>query len=1359
MDLKAMQRFLPYAVTAIIITFSLWSRPSRRSGENSERTSDSNDGEADAHASSSRSVREDGFQYDVFLSFRGPDTRKTFTDLLYVVLKGKGVVTFIDSDKLEKGKKVEKLFECIDRSKIFVPIFSKGYADSEWCLQEIATMVECKRLILPVFIDVEPRDVRNQSGPFAPAFGRHRKNKKINKEEVSKWSDALAEAGKVSGYTLATTDGYEGKLIQVIVKRILIEVNKTPLFVAKYQIGLDSRIADVIKILQLEAQDDVRMVGIHGMGGMGKTTLAKAVYNQISSCFDACSFLSNVRVAAEQSSGLVSLQKQLLSDVCNDEDVKVSNESDGIGKIRERVRSKKVLLVLDDVDNRSQIDSLVGSLDWFGSGSRIIITTRDKRMLTTPTLNQSHLYELRELDPSQSLQLFSWHAFGKDVPDTEFEGLSKEVTFTAAGLPLALEVFGSLFFDLETTKEWKIMLERLKEDQDKDIHKRLRISFDTLDEKEKQVFLDIACFFVGKKEKNPTLMWEGCDFLPDITIKVLIHKSLVSINEKTGKFEMHDHIRDMGRKIVQAESNEVEHRSRLWKEDEIVGVLQSKSGTRNIEAIDLSDSHSVSLDEDCFAAMSKLRMLRLNNEVKLNGENDCFPHTLRWLQYESATENFHPLSGALQNIVVLDLSRSSITQLWKDPGPKVFDKLRVLNLSHCGNLTTCLDFRSMPHLERLNIQACYGMDELHPSIGCLESLTHLNLSWNLFEELPQELWRLTSLEGLNLHRCSQLTSFPSQLGNVMSSKQPLLGKLKFLNLSDCSKLTTCPDFTMMPRLEILNLSFCGELNELHPSIGLLKSLTHLSLVYCISLKELPQEVWQLSSVEELDISYTKVTTLPSQLGISRSSEQLVLDKLKVLKFKGCDRLTVCPDFTSMPCVEELYFNECIEMKELHPSIGQLKNLTHLDLGRCKLLKELPQEFWHLTSLEELCLSSCHRIITTLPSESGDSKSLKQPLLDKLKALNLGEHENILTTCPDVAGRGSLTSFPNLVGNLKNLGKLDLSYTDFEELPDSIVSLENLEFLSVAHCYRLKFLPASASIGSIMLLKNDGISSVSGDEAPWGRQRYSLIQFPPSLTELCATACYELEMIADLSNAKGLNSLYLNGCQKLLDVPGVEQLKQLKSLELGGCRSLSNSLRKKIQEANFEHLDCNSVPGILGELSDAQSLSFLLPQGFNEGMLFLKLDDCSLDNAAVHVSITKDDEQLLFQTSLQPRLWRTGDSSLRPEVPKVDLGADVEALRNDSGMEKIKIMMHVTTYGRLLLDGYFFWSSHYGDMYDDNVGNTARVSFGGPFHQYDGPVVAMRVHSGSYMALNEWLFTRTVFLFEQICILNGIFPSW
>ncbi|XP_049932163.1 uncharacterized protein LOC126409803 isoform X2 [Nymphaea colorata] len=139
MGREIVQRFLPPAAIAIItaMTFFFWSHQSRRARVNSER-SDSDDGKDDA--SPPPPVREDGFQYDVFLSFRGPDTRKGFTGHLYQALKEKGIITFIDSETLEKGQNVEELYGCIERSKILVPIFSKGYADSKWCLKEIHKM-------------------------------------------------------------------------------------------------------------------------------------------------------------------------------------------------------------------------------------------------------------------------------------------------------------------------------------------------------------------------------------------------------------------------------------------------------------------------------------------------------------------------------------------------------------------------------------------------------------------------------------------------------------------------------------------------------------------------------------------------------------------------------------------------------------------------------------------------------------------------------------------------------------------------------------------------------------------------------------------------------------------------------------------------------------------------------------------------------------------------------------------------------------------------------------------------------------------------------------------------------------------
>lgn len=142
------------------------------------------------------------FEFDVFLSFRGEDTRKGFTGHLCEALRGKGISTFLDSEELHKGRRIDELLGTIECSEILIPVFSKRYADSEWCLREIAKIVECDRLVLPVFFDVEPRDVRHQTGPFEPAFLEHEKNTELNEETVNGWRGALRKAGELCGYEL-----------------------------------------------------------------------------------------------------------------------------------------------------------------------------------------------------------------------------------------------------------------------------------------------------------------------------------------------------------------------------------------------------------------------------------------------------------------------------------------------------------------------------------------------------------------------------------------------------------------------------------------------------------------------------------------------------------------------------------------------------------------------------------------------------------------------------------------------------------------------------------------------------------------------------------------------------------------------------------------------------------------------------------------------------------------------------------------------------------------------------------------------------------------------------------------------------
>ncbi|XP_031378511.1 TMV resistance protein N-like [Punica granatum] len=116
------------------------------------------------HLSASPAEFEPGYEYEVFLSFRGPDTRKGFTDFLYNALVDAGIRTFLDDEALLKGEQVgPNLLEAIKQSKVSVSIFSRGYASSKWCLKELAQMVECRnsagQMIIPIFYDVAPNEI------------------------------------------------------------------------------------------------------------------------------------------------------------------------------------------------------------------------------------------------------------------------------------------------------------------------------------------------------------------------------------------------------------------------------------------------------------------------------------------------------------------------------------------------------------------------------------------------------------------------------------------------------------------------------------------------------------------------------------------------------------------------------------------------------------------------------------------------------------------------------------------------------------------------------------------------------------------------------------------------------------------------------------------------------------------------------------------------------------------------------------------------------------------------------------------------------------------------------------------------
>ncbi|CAN6993184.1 unnamed protein product, partial [Brassica oleracea var. botrytis] len=915
-----------------------------------------------------------GWLYHVFVSFRGVDVRKGFLSHVLKGLESKGIITFID-DEMKRGQSIDAaLLGAIRQSRVAVVLLSRNYASSSWCLDELVEIMKCReeyqQTVMTIFYEVDPSHVRKQTGDFGKAFDETCVGK--TEEVKQSWRKALEDVAGIAGYDFSNCDN-EADLVNKVASNVTAVLGFTPSKDFDNFVGIRARIIEIKSKLILQSEE-VKVIGIVGPAGIGKTSTARVLYNQLSPGFPFNTFLENIRESYEKPCGndyqlKLRLHKNLLSQILNQTNIEVHH----LGVAREMLSDKKVLVVFDEVDSWWQLEEMANQRGWVGPGSIIIITTEDRKLLNTLGLGIDHIYGMKFPTTTESLQIFCQSAFGQKSPKKGFEMLAWEVTGLAGNLPLGLRVMGSYLRGM-SMDYWINALPRLRSSLDKEIGPTLRFSYDGLSDNDKVIFLHIACFFTCSyfEVYRVKRCLANCDLQVEHGLQVLADKSLISIDNIY--VWMHSLLQQMGREIVKKQS--LEERQFLIDAKEISDVLKNNTGTGNI--LGITSYHlkreNIQINKSAFDGMHKLQFLEVAPGTLSTPDGlNCLPDNLRLIHWNECPLEFWPSKFSGKYLVELIMQRSNFKKLWD--GRKPLQCLKLMDLSESECLEEIPDLSNATSLKKLHLSKCERLLEITTSIGKATSLEELDLtdcpslkkisgSSSLIQldmsntevkEMPSSISTWSCLYRLDITGCKHIKDFP----NVSDS-------IVVLVLSDTGIKEVPPWIKNLSRLRILDMYGCKKLKKISPNISKLENLEFLALSFCDFSEynnegiDMSNDAYLFEAIVEWGPDFRPPWRLRSDFNVRYILPRCLPDKALTspisLRFGGNGLKTIPDCIRSLSKLSKLDISYCENLVALPQLPG---SLLCIDAHGCESLKRIYSSFQN----PKICLNfaSCFNL--------------------------------------------------------------------------------------------------------------------------------------------------------------------------------------------------------------------------------------------------------------------------------------------------------------------------------------------------------------------------------------------------------------